>query len=87
MRGDRGRQRESDVYVEPEPRITRRKVESAFSVSSVRSLWEPTVCPECGTEHPDTSNVRIRKDGEEFEARCLTCGTVAARFVDGIWSS
>lgn len=87
MRGDRGRQWDSDIYVDPEPRISRRKTESAPSVSSVRYEWEPTVCPQCGAEHPDASNVRIRRAGQEFEARCLACGTVAARYVDGFWSS
>jgi RNase P subunit RPR2 len=87
MRGDRWRQRDTDVYVDPEPRISRRKAESAPSVSSVRNEWEPTVCPECGTEHPDTSNVRVRRTGQDYEARCLACGTVAARYIGGIWSS
>ncbi len=87
MRGDRGRQRDIDVFVEPEPRSARRKAEAAPNISSVRDEWEPTVCSDCGTEHPDTTNVRVRRSGQEYEARCLVCGTIAARYIAGVWSS
>ncbi len=87
MRGDRGRQRDFDEFVEPEPRSARRKAEAAPSVGSVRDEWEPTICPECGTEHPDTTNVRVRRAGQDFEARCLACGAITARYIDGVWSS
>jgi RNase P subunit RPR2 len=87
MREDRGRQRDVDEFVDFESRYARRKVEAAPNLSSVRGEWEPTVCPQCGTEHPDTSNVRVRRSGQEFEARCTACGTIAARYVAGVWSS
>ncbi len=87
MRGDRGRQRDIDVYVEPEPRAARRKAEPAPNISSVRDEWEPTICAECGTEHPDTTNVRVRRSGNEYDARCLVCGAITARYIAGVWSS
>ncbi len=87
MRGDRGRPRDVDEFDDPEPRSARRKAEPAPNTSSVRNEWEPTVCLNCGTELPDGANVRVRRAGDGYEARCLTCGAVAALYVDGIWTS
>ncbi len=87
MRADRGRPRDVEVFDDPEPRSARRKADPAPNTSSVRSEWESTVCPECGTELPDSTNVRVRRTGDDYEARCLVCGAVAARYVDGIWTS
>ncbi len=87
MRGERGRPRDVDEFDDPEPRSARRKADPIPNTSSVRSEWESTVCPECGAELPDSTNVRVRRASDGYEARCLACGAVAALYVDGIWSS
>lgn len=87
MRGNRGQRSDFDPRVEPEPRLARRKVEGAPSFNDVRNRWELIICPECGTDLPDMSSVRIRRTGQDYEARCQTCGAIAARFVAGVWSS
>jgi hypothetical protein len=88
MRENRGRRWDVDTDVDREPRLpSRRKNDGAPSVNDVRAEWESIVCPECGAEHPDSSTVRLRKVGQEFEARCLTCGAVTARYISGVWSS
>ena len=86
MRGNRVQR--WDVDVDQEPRLpTRRKNDGTPSLNDVREEWEATICPECGAEHPDPSTVRVRRVGQEYEARCLSCGAIAARYISGVWSS
>jgi len=88
MRERRGPRRDVDLDIEREPRMPDKwNKDGRVSLSDVRAEWESIFCPECGHEHPDTSNVRIRRTGEEYEARCLKCSAVIARYVDGFWSA
>jgi predicted RNA-binding Zn-ribbon protein involved in translation (DUF1610 family) len=88
MRGNRGQRLDVDTNVDREPRLpTRRKNDGAPSLNDVRDEWESIVCPECGAEHLDPSTVRVRRVGQEYEARCLSCGAITARYISGVWSA
>jgi RNase P subunit RPR2 len=88
MRGNRGQRGSIDLNTDYEPRVpTRRKDDSIRSPRDIREVWEPMICPECGAEHPNPSTVRVRKVGQDYEARCLTCGAITARYIDGVWIS
>ncbi len=88
MRERRGPRRDVDLDIEREPRMPDKwKKDGAPSLNDVRAEWESIFCPECGKEHPDTSNVRIRRTGQDYEARCLKCGAVIAHYDDGLWSA
>ncbi|MCX7623603.1 MAG: hypothetical protein RMK01_08995 [Thermomicrobium sp.] len=65
-------------------RLARR---DAVSLEDARRLWEPVVCPACGARHVDTRSVRLRRAGRTVEARCGACGTVAAVYAHGVWTS
>ncbi len=59
----------------------------ASSPEEARRWWEPVVCPRCGREHLTTRTVRLRRAGGTIEARCTGCGSVAAVFTGGVWTS
>lgn len=65
-------------------RLARRET---VSLEEARRLWEPVVCPTCGSRHADTRSVRLRRTGRTVEARCGACGAVAAVFAGGVWTS
>ncbi len=65
-------------------RLARRET---VSLEEARRLWEPVVCPACGSRHADTRSVRLRRTGRTVEARCGACGAVAAVFAGGVWTS
>jgi RNase P subunit RPR2 len=88
MRERRGPRRDVDLDIEREPRMPDKwKEVGPPSLNDVRAAWESIFCPACGKEHPDTSRVRIRRTGQDYEARCLKCGAVIAYYVDGFWSA
>lgn len=87
MRHDRGSIHDTDGHTPPGLRAVRRARASSPDLELARDLWEPIVCPECGTDHPDTVSVRLKRTRSSIEARCSECGAVAARFTAGLWTS
>ena len=87
MKSRRGRALTEDVEPDHAGRLPRRSRTTAPDIEEARLAWEPVVCPECGTDHPDTVAIRLRRSGPEVEARCSDCGAVAARYTDGVWSA
>ena len=86
MRGYQGRYIDDDE-VEVIDRPTRRRTATTTRERDARDAWEPMVCPTCGADHQDLTRVRVRRSGNEYEARCLDCNSTAARFIDGVWSA
>ncbi|MBX6343199.1 MAG: hypothetical protein IRY97_12125 [Thermomicrobiaceae bacterium] len=86
MRSNRSRAFLADA-LELESRPLRRGKSAGVDLSEARRAWEEIVCPHCNADHPDTLTVRMRRVGSEIEARCSHCGGVAARYIDGVWSS
>lgn len=87
MRSNRGRAADVDDGVEFDGRGGRRSKADSPDLDEARESWEPIVCPECGTDHPNTLSVRLKRTGREIEARCSECGAIAARYTSGVWSS
>lgn len=87
MRRNRGLARDDDGAMASGVRSVRRARASSNDLELARELWEPIVCPECGTDHPDTVAIRLKRTGNSIEARCSDCGAVAARFTAGLWTS
>ena len=86
MRGKRDRYFEDDD-LELVDRSTRHHGSGAPRERDARDAWEPIICPNCGGDHRDAGRIRLRRVGNELEACCVDCGSVAARFVDGVWSA
>lgn len=86
MRANRGRVAEVDE-VEDGGRAGRRGRGTNVDIEAARLAWEPIVCPECGTDHPDTISVRLKRVGREVVARCSDCGAIAARYTGEVWNS
>ena len=85
--GDRGRPRDVDEFDDPEPRSARRKADPAPNTSSVRNEWEPQCASIAALSYRTERMCEFAARGMDYEARCLTCGAVAALYVDGIWTS
>lgn len=87
MRHKRGQSVPFDLESEAPVRTRRRSQPSGSGIDAAREAWEPIACPECGTDHPDTVAIRLKRTGRDITARCADCGTVAARFIAGVWTS
>lgn len=85
-KGERERYVEDDDLDQLE-RPIRHHASRAPRERDARDAWEPIICPSCGGDHPDATRIRFRRSGSEFMARCTDCGSIAARFVDGVWSA
>lgn len=87
MRTNPGRRIQVDDEIEDAARPVRRHKGEDANVAEARATWEPIVCPACDADHPTTAGIRLKRAGAGIEARCSECGSVAARYIAGVWSS
>lgn len=87
MRGDDGHMADVDPSFDRSARSARRSRGDYVDLGQARNDWEPTVCAGCGRDHPGLRSVRLKRAGNDIEARCSSCGGLAARYSTGVWSS